>query len=276
MPDWEECQMTLTLPERYASTIAYMTRFRAKKEGDKSSILVFSNNRTDNPDAPLSAASIFETLKPELRLGEGDSISIAQRRYRAVTLMQPEAEPKGGELTIALDSMLLDLATKPPAPYREVGGKLFRQLLEDLDIVTRFSGPKFARALLKVAYAYLATDVDAQDLKLNQAGPLQIRQLLKKNSLVADAVLRVLQVPGSDVPRAKRTLEAALREADIKAVTGADRNAMRERFVESLMRLRDEVLIGGNTADKTIARILGIEPKDDIAKDRTMWFRDWV
>lgn len=246
--------MSLTLPERYADTIAYMTRFRSEKEDGERTIFVFSNNSPDKPAAPLSAADVFETLKPELRLGEGSPIQIAHRSYQGIKLMQPEAKPEGGELPIGLDSILLDL--DKPENTQKVGGRFFRQLLEDLDVVTRFSGPKFARVLLHIAHIYLVNDVDAH---LDQkAGSVQIDQLLEKNPMVADAVLRVLQVPEADVPRAKKALETALEEgADIEAITDAGRNAIRNQFVKSLMRLRNEILVGGNIDDKTIAKIFG-------------------
>lgn len=268
----------MNLPERYPMTVAYMTRFRSQKDDDPVNF-VFSNRREDSPVAPLSAADVFETLKPELRLEGGNIIRIGKRSFRAVTLKQPEAKPEGGELLIGLDSMLLDQVTGQAPSSQKVGGKLFRQLLEDLDVVARFSGPKFARALLEMAYRYLAVDVDLGGLKLNKVGSVQIRRLMR-DPLIADAVLRILQAPGSDVPRARTALEAVLEKATIEATSEADRTAMRERFVKSLMRLRDHVLIGGNTADKSIVKILGrsnpeVEPNDKDAAAKTEWFWDF-
>ena len=269
----------MKLPERYPMTVAYMTRFRSKKQDGEPVNFVFSNCEEDNPVGRLSAADVFEILKPELRLEGGAIIKIGQQSYRGVTLRQPEAEAKGGELPIRLDSMLLRQVTGQAVTHRKVGGKLFRQLLEDLDVVVRFSGPKFVRALLEMARLYLAQDVDAGGPELNQVGSAQIEELLD-DPLIADAVLRILQAPAADVPRARKALEVVLGEATIGAISKTDRTAMRERFVESLVRLRDEVLIGGNTVDKSMVKILGRsqpgeKPKDERAAAVTEWFWDF-
>ena len=260
--------MTLTLPDQYAHTVAYISRFRSSKYDEEPVIFEFSNSNDDK----LSAADIFQRIKPELRIQESNPITIAGRCYRGIELSKPKKNPEGNSLPLGIGSMLIGLDSAQS--QQELGGKLFRQLLENLDIVSRFSGAEFGRVLIKLAHTYFENSVDAGQVE-QRAGSDQIRELSMENPLVMDAVLKILLVPEADVPRAKAALAAALKGACIEAKDEAGRSSILNRFVESSLRLRNEVLINGNYGDQTIAKILGIEPEDKRKRERFKWFYDF-
>ena len=247
----------MKLPEPYSKTLMYLTRLRSDAPGENCEVHLFSGRRGDSDAHALDAGTVFDVLKPELRIHDGEVAPIGGKQFASVKLSPPGCEPSGESMPVTLDSMLLREMAGEEGKPKEIGGQLFRRLLVDLDVVARYAGPKFTRALLDVARRYLSTAVDLGIGMGNQIGPGQIRRLLEKGTEVAEALLRVLTAPGGDLRLARDEFTRVLGDSEIEAVRGEGAaQAMRLRIVESVMRLRTNILLAEDTGDPAMEKIL--------------------
>ena len=265
----------MKLPEDYSSTIVYLNRFSSTKPGDPDQF-VFTDRDKDASAHALDSETVFNVVKPEVRTKTGGKIELASVAYQSIELNKPTARAMDESMPIVRDSMLLrEVATQTGQP-KEIGGKLFRGLLEDLDMVSRYAGPKFTRALMDVAERYVSTDVDEGTTGANQMGPAQIECLFEDETRVGEAVLQVLQAPQSDVERARKELAKALKETKLEAGTEGGAQAMRERFAESIVRLRNDVLLAGNEHDPSMRKILESGRSNSPGeRDKNLWFHNF-
>ena len=184
--------MTPTLTNDYKRTLAVIGRFNTDPNTD---MLVFDS--TDSGAANLSAADVWEKLAPELGQTVGGDLSCAGYAYTNMSLSRPVAGKRDTARPVPLDSMLLEQASSSDKSKADIGGELFVALLRDLDVVARFAGHRFPKALLEVARRYL--NVDARRLESgNMIGEAQINRLVA-DPLFADAIVKVLTAYEADV-----------------------------------------------------------------------------
>ena len=266
--------MTPTLTKDHKRTLAVIGRFNTDPA---TPVLVFDSS---DPDvANLSAADVWEKLKPELGQTEGDvDLSCGGFAYAQIGLSRPVAGAESSARPVPLDSMLLEQASSPGKTQQTIGGELVAALLRDLDVVARFAGHRFPNALLEVARRYLI--VDARPKSRNQmVGQNQINRLVA-NPVYADGMVRVLTAYEADLSRAERELRLALSNGapgESKSPLKAQGSVkpMVDAIVASLRKLRLEVLgAGSEPDDKSWRVIMGIVPPDEATADHMAWVNE--
>ena len=267
--------MTLTLTNDYKRTLAVIGRFNTDPDTD---LLVFDSSDPDT--ANLSAADVWEVLAPELGQTPGVDLSCAGYSYMGMSLSRPEAGKRDTARPVPLDSMLLEQASSSSKSKGEIGGELFVALLRDLDVVARFAGHRFPKALLEIARRYL--NVDARRLKSGgMIGESQIDWLVA-NPLFADAIVKVLTSYEADVSMAVRELRRALLEgvlgegeSPLRAKDDVERAEMVDKIVECICKLRFKVLASGSEPDDTSWKaIMGIEPRVPRTQQAMSWVQE--
>ena len=263
-----------TLTNDYKRTLAVIGRFNTDPA---TPALVFDSS---DPDAAnLSAADVWEALKPELGQTEGDDdLSCGGFAYAQIGLSPPVAGEESSARPVPLDSMLLEQASSPGKTQQAIGGELVAALLRDLDVVARFAGYRFPNALLEVARCYLVVDARPKS-RNHRIGQRQINRLVA-NPVYADAMLRVLTAYEADLSRAERELRLALSngapgesKSPLKAKGSV--KEMVDAIVVSLRKLRLEILgAGSEPDDKSWRVIMGIDPPDEATADRMAWVNE--
>lgn len=129
----------------------------------------FTNQKNPNPAQrifPLNSAQLFETLRPELCYVPKNTKQIGDTVFNAYQIKTPlQAQQENCPI-----AAMQTLAVKPDSPFFNIqsdpnqtqyhaiqleGGRLFEELLTDLNQVARFYQRKFPKALLKLAKEYL-------------------------------------------------------------------------------------------------------------------------
>ena len=227
------------IPDDYSRTIAVLGRFRADRDSHTDGISVFG----DEPGRPkVSAPDVFEAVQPELEVNPSGSLTIGGYSYSIIKLGKPTADSRT-TMSLGLDSMLLEQAAGNGADYGKLGGRLLTSLLDDVDIVSRFAGPRLARALLKLAQLYLSVRVEDLLPDDTRIAPMDITSLLSEDLTSADAVLRVLTAFEGDLDGTLKVLRRALSEATI-AGKADGRPGMEAALCEGVLQLR-AILRGG-------------------------------
>ena len=267
--------MTQTLTTDYKRTLAVIGRFNSDPN---TPVLVFDSNDR-KATGNLSAADVWEKLKPELGQTAGGDLSCGGFAFTHLSLSRPVAGERDTARPVPLDSMLLEQASSPVKTQQTVGGELVVALLRDLDVVARFAGHRFPEALLEVARRYL--NVDARLKSGNLIGDNQIDRLVA-DPLYADAIVRVLTAYEADLSLAEREFRRALSKgalgegvSPLQATDRTERNKMVDAIVASLRKLRLEVLgAGSEPDDKSWRKIMGIEPADEGTATSMAWAND--
>ena len=269
--------MTPTLTKDYKRTLAVIGRFNTDPA---TPVLVFDSSDSDHEVANLSAADVWEQLKPELGQTEGEvDLSCGGFAYAQIGLSRPVAGEGDSARPVPLDSMLLEQASSSGKNQQTIGGELVAALLRDLDVVARFAGSRFPKALLEVARRYLIVDARPESANL-RIGQNQINRLVA-SPLYADAMVRVLTAYEADLSRAERELRLALSygapgesKSPLKAPPGSV-ELMVDAIVASLRKLRLEVLgAGSEPDDKSWRVIVGIDPPDEATADNMAWVNE--
>lgn len=122
---------------------------------------VFSNRQTGEGINRIAAESLFSTVKPALALQFNETAQIGDdvyNKYSIATPLQANADSKLQIITS--DSPLLsnDAEVFNEARVKLMqkhGGKLVRELVENLDKLANFTHSNFSRSLLKIARDYM-------------------------------------------------------------------------------------------------------------------------
>lgn len=166
----------------------------------------------ENPK--LSVADFFEHIAPELRYERDRTVKVGDTSFNSFKLRTPAlVGNKGHGQPITQDSPFLatsgDVAKGTSATqWQEAGGKLLRDLLEDLDEVTRFADGRYSAALLKLARRYMVDYADQQltDDKVDRAD----WEALAFDHALSSALLNYMTAYGADEPNARAEVSKAL------------------------------------------------------------------
>jgi hypothetical protein len=228
----------------------------------------FTNDLTAKPDGRLSAADLFRMLGPHLRSTRVHTMEIGSYRFQTFGLETPAAAGAAGEeLPIPIDSPLFeesaswayDSDTDNDGIIQKKGGELFRRLLEDLDVVTRYSHPNFGRSLLALARAYLGPAVIRAT---SNQFPLEtkLRSLIAERPELEASIVRFLTCYGSDNEIAIETFRRALNDA--KTFSGQQVNSL----AQALRNLKQALSSGPLEADPDLK---------NLAKEALPWLHDY-
>lgn len=227
------------LPPSYSKTLAVIGRFRSDRPDEGNGVFVFENGSSD-ADAPLSAADVFAVLKPELRLLDGGSLWVDDVAFSTLLMSPPNKQGMGGSMPVGPDSVLLDQPAgdgKRDRARAETGGKLITKLLSDLDIVARFSGSTFPRALLELADRYLHEEVNKH---LDDKVSAPIDEIFRDDPVVTGRILDVLLAFDADVYAADNALRQALANFGVDTKDGAKVKAI----AKCVRQLREQLVSG--------------------------------
>ena len=145
-----------------SKTLAIIGRFNPQTSG---SSYVFSNRQSSADTKPITPENFFESVQPSLGLNFNDTLRMSQNLYNNYRIKSPE-DVRDADLqsynfqTITSDSPLLDtnsdIFSEPKIKLMQKhGGKLVKDLVEDLDKLAHFTHSNFSKSILKIARDYM-------------------------------------------------------------------------------------------------------------------------
>lgn len=151
-----------TLMRNSSKTLAIIGRFNPQTPGER---FTFSNITSSADTKPISPKGFFESVKPSLGLDFSQVLKMGPNLFNRYSISSPVEIAKGDIAkfnfqTITSDSPLLDInstifsETKIKVMQKH-GGKLVRELVENLDKLANFSHSNFSKSILKVARDYM-------------------------------------------------------------------------------------------------------------------------
>ncbi|MER8433899.1 hypothetical protein [Mesorhizobium caraganae] len=241
----------------YNRTIMVIGKFNSLAKEDEEKRSIFDTASPTYPDLkPVAVPSVDEVFKhvnPQILRLEGMALRIGDTDYESYRLVAPYADT-GGAKTIPTpllpDDALFDAISesKPRSNdvlrAQEIGGKLFKRLIANLDVLARFMGGRFTKAMLTMADGYASAKAVQIFLKVRENvdfSPGRISEAHFQNPIVAAAVLKYLLAAPADALRALKQLTAAYSEFAFFNDAGLQRDAVNS-IVGAMQHLREVVL----------------------------------
>jgi len=225
----EQQRLALDKSNRTIAIIAKLSR-DTHPDAKKDHYYVFENGATD-VDGRVQALDFFAKVQPALYGKVGDAVRVGQSSRNKINLLPPSAARDNMEpIPITIDSPLLDAIEKTPgqSDYESIqkrGGQLFRDLLKNLDIVTRFTHSNFPRALFMFAanYAFVfAADKLRRDGK-EWANQTRWLEFLASCPKLIPTIVHYLTCYPEDEKRVDARMEAAFFGKPPEGATGLAR-----------------------------------------------------
>ncbi|OAD23797.1 hypothetical protein THIOM_000358, partial [Candidatus Thiomargarita nelsonii] len=232
-------------------TIAWIGKFR---KNDPNPRYIFSQGRhLSENEGPLDPATLFEVLKPCLYRSDEYAITIGKMAYRAYTLKPPITAGKDDKSQpILMDSKLLDAVERYAASgsnedehakiAQDIGGELFKELLNNLNIVARFTHSHFAKALLTVAKNYLLLDANTKLPRNLRKSVANWTKILSTDQFVATAIVTYLVCYDGDNAKAMGDFRKSLQEHKFGRTTG-DKKTIIDQLESGLKHLKQILCI---------------------------------
>jgi len=182
-------------------TIAWIGKFR---KDDPNPRYIFSQGRHQSKnEGPLDPATLFEVLKPCLYRSDEYALTIGKMAYRAYTLKPPISAGNDDKVQpILMDSKLMEAVERYAASgsnedehatiAQDIGGDLFKELLNNLNIVARFTHSHFAKSLLTIAKNYLLLYTNTKLPRNLRKSVANWNKIISTNQFVATAIVTYL------------------------------------------------------------------------------------
>ena len=156
--------------------LAIIGKFRC---GDPTPRYVFSNDTSNQNVRKLNAQNFFATIQPELRfqLSNTHQIQIGDVSFRGFQILTPAStsdEQQAKRMPILLGSRLLE-DLKPThseegldlyEKIQKIGGELFKQLVGNLDTLSKFTHGNYVKGLSRILEVYLPVEAN-NELRLH-------------------------------------------------------------------------------------------------------------
>ncbi len=248
-------------------TLTIVGKFRADDDADLRRHVFANGPAATEADGTLGADELFRVLRPELRAVTEGTIKVGGELFNSYDLAAPVDGADGQGQPILIDSPLLsdEAYTQPVAKnIQKQGGRLFKQLNDNLHILAQFWQSNFPKALLKVAKHYLlefantAVMADAKGKKELVAAADWYDMVSAEHGLSA-ALVKYLTCHQQDEPAALGQVGAALEEAaEARGVPLTPRQ--RELLVEGLERCKGSLRSEREYAnDAVLAGLAGLD-----------------
>ncbi|MDM8561899.1 hypothetical protein QUF54_00930 [Candidatus Marithioploca araucensis] len=225
----------------------------------------FTNRENPNPERgifPLNPGQLFMTLQPELRFVPEDTKQIGDAIFNAYKILTPlKAQLQNRPL-----ASMQPLAVKPDSPFFNIqsdpaispnhaiqkeGGRLFKELLIDLNQVARFYRGKFSKALLKLAKEYLL-DYANKNLSGYQIDQAAWYELFFSQPELTTAIVKYLTAYPEDVVKIQHQFEKILQDATKGKEHWIDHSeAYRQALSQALVKCR----LALESGDETLTEI---------------------
>jgi hypothetical protein len=205
------------------------------------------------PVAAPSVAGVFGHVKPQIVRVDGKPLRIGDTDYESYELHAPYARVEDAKAIPTLllpDDALFDAISEgDPGSNdvlraQEIGGRLFKRLVGNLDVLARFMGGRFTKAMLTMADGYVSAKAQQlfRALKPNaDFAPGKTAEAHFQNPTIAAAVLKYLLAAPADAEKALMQLTAAYAAFPFFGDAELQREAVKS-LVGAMEHLRSEVL----------------------------------
>lgn len=243
------------MPKRITDTQRKLLRSSSKTLGivgkfnpQKPSTFVFSNRQRSAGGAGVSAESFFSSVEPVLCLQFDETTKIGPNVYNTYRITTPlESDAASDYQIITSDSPLLssDAEVFNEAKVKLMqkhGGRLVKELVENLDKLAHFTEANFSRSLLKIARDYMYHGV------LDELGSFSQRvwfNVLESNYSLSSEIVKYL----TSYERDEEAILGAIRAHLINDTSGETLTQAEQQGLEDALRRCKHVMKGGLVGD---------------------------
>lgn len=182
--------------------------------------------RYRDPVFKLDAESFFDQVRPELRfVGDADTITIADLTFQSFAVRTPADAQREGRPTksmqILRNSHLLNKLGDivPPAGgsgadaaevAQQIGGKLFKEIVTNLDLVIGFDHPRFVAGLTRLVQVFMPAKANDKLAAGEQIDPSALQRWIERDVLLRGQLVKYLMGLEDDDADTRRELVATL------------------------------------------------------------------
>ena len=240
--------------------------------------------RDGSPARQLNGLNFFEVLAPELRFvydptNPEQKIEIGDLSYRKFDIYTPaDAESLEGHQTrptrpmpVLKDSLLLDRPGSEAGQdsheiIQKIGGDLFKQLVQHLDVTVRFGHGHFAKALTSILYLYVPTK-SAQRTNEVAVSQDDFQELLQNDVVLRAEFIKYLLCLSDDEAEVEKSLQSMLSET--VGEPGSPFNSRKEvglRQISTVLQVANELKRGLYDDSRSVRNFL--------EQQRLFWIAD--
>ena len=229
-----------------SKTLGIMGKFNPEKP----STFLFSNRQQAAGGAGVSAEAFFSGVEPVLCMRFDETAKIGPNVYNTYKITTPlEAGATSQYQIITSDSPLLssDAEVFNEAKVKLMqkhGGRLVKELVENLDKLAYFTQANFSRSLLKIARDYMYHGVLDELGSFSQRGWFTV---LESNYSLAAEIVKYLTAYERDEPE----ILAAVRAHLMNDTSGEELTRAEQQALEDALRRCKHVMKGGLVGDAT-------------------------
>jgi len=187
----------------------------------------FTNRVNPNSEKgiyPLNPEQLFLTLQPELCFVPENTKTIGDAVFNAYKILTPlQAQQQNRPIAsmqalgMKADSPFFQIETDPNVvqyhAIQKEGGRLFKELLTDLNQVARFYRGKFSKALLKLSKEYLIEYANKNNSSGVQIDQTAWYELFLSHSDLTTTILKYLTAYPEDLEKIQQQFQQDLQQA---------------------------------------------------------------